>query len=58
MAKYSKAAQDKIHKTMEEFEQGTLKSSSGEVVKDRKQALAIGLSEAREAGLKVPKEKK
>jgi len=43
---------------MEEFKEGKLKSSSGEKVKNRKQAVAIGISEAREAGLKVPKQKK
>ncbi len=43
---------------MKEFKEGKLKSSSGEKVTSRKQAVAIGLSEAREEGLKVPKEKK
>ncbi len=55
MAKYSKAAQDKIHDVMEEFKEGELKSGrSGKVVKDRKQAVAIGISEARRAGKKTP----
>jgi hypothetical protein len=61
MAKYSKKAQDKIEKVMHEFKEGTLKSGkngSGGKVKSRKQAIAIGISEAREAGLKVPPEKK
>ena len=60
MAKYSKKAQDKIGKVMHEFKEGTLKSgkggSSGKV-KSREQAIAIGISEAREAGSKVPPEK-
>jgi Family of unknown function (DUF6496) len=55
MAKYSKKAQDKIGEVMHEFKEGNLKSSSGAVVKDRKQAIAIGISEAEEAGYKVPK---
>jgi Family of unknown function (DUF6496) len=56
--KYSEKAQDKVEKVMHEFKEGKLKSSSGEKVKSRKQAVAIGISEAREKGLKVPKEKK
>jgi Family of unknown function (DUF6496) len=55
MAKYSKKAQDKIGEVMHEFKEGKLKSSSGAVVKNRKQAVAIGISEAEEAGYKVPK---
>ena len=61
MAKYSKKAQDKIEEVMHEFKERTLKSGkdgSGGKVKSRKQAIAIGISEAREAGLKVPPEKK
>ena len=61
MARYSKRAQDKIEEVMHEFKEGTLKSGkdgSGGKVKSRKQAIAIGISEAREAGLKVPPEKK
>lgn len=57
MAKYSKKAQDKVEKTMHERKHGTLKSSSGQKVTSRKQAIAIGLSEAREAGAKVPAKK-
>ncbi len=61
MAKYSKKAQDKVEKVMHEYKEGTLKSGkkgkSGKV-KSRKQAIAIGLSEARKAGAKVPKKKK
>jgi hypothetical protein len=54
MAKYSKKAQDKVEKSMHEYKHGELKSGSGAKVKNRKQAIAIGLSEAREAGAKVP----
>lgn len=57
MAKYSKKAQEKVEKTMHERKHGTLKSSSGKKVTSRKQAIAIGLSEAREAGAKVPAKK-
>jgi hypothetical protein len=59
MAKYSKKAQEKIGEVMHEFQEGTLKSGKngiGGKVKSRKQAIAIGISEAREAGLKVPAE--
>ena len=56
MAKYSKKAQTKVEKVMKEMEHGTLKSGrSGKKVTDRKQAIAIGLSEARAEGAKVPK---
>jgi hypothetical protein len=58
MAKYSKKAQDKIEKVMREKKRGTLKSGrSGKKVTSRKQAIAIGISEARAAGAKVPKKK-
>lgn len=57
MAKYSANAQKKIGKVMDEFSKGKLKSSSGDKVTDRKQAIAIGISEAKEAGFKVPKKK-
>ena len=56
--KYSKAASRKVEKVMHERKQGTLKSGSGRKVKSRKQAIAIGLSEARKAGAKVPKKAK
>ena len=57
-AKYGKKAQDKVEKAMHERKKGTLKSgSSGKKVKSRKQAIAIGLSEARRAGGKVPAKK-
>ena len=55
MAKYSKKAGDKVEKTMQEKKEGTLKSGSGKKVTSRKQAIAIGLSEARKEGAKVPK---
>jgi len=56
MAKYSKGAQKKVEKAMHEKKSGTLKSGrSGKKVKSRKQAIAIGLSEARKEGAKVPK---
>jgi len=57
--KYGKKAQDKVEKTMHERKRGTLRSgSSGAKVKSRKQAIAIGLSEARRSGAKVPAKKK
>ena len=58
MAKYSKKAGAKVEKVMHEFKEGTLKSGKdgkGGKVKSREQAIAIGLSEAREKGAKVPK---
>jgi hypothetical protein len=56
--KYSKASQKKVEKVMRERKAGTLRSgSSGKKVTSRKQAIAIGLSEARRAGKKVPKKK-
>jgi hypothetical protein len=58
MARYSKKAGDKVEKVMHEKKEGTLKSGrSGKKVTSRKQAIAIGLSEARKAGAKVPKKK-
>lgn len=58
MAKYSKAAQKKVKRAMHEKKAGTLKSGrSGRKVTNRKQAIAIGLSEARKSGAKVPKKK-
>lgn len=57
--KYSKASQKKVEKVMHEFKRGRLKMGrSGKKVKSRKQAIAIGLSEAREEGKKVPPPKK
>ena len=56
--RYGNLAQQKVKKAMEERKAGTLKSGrSGKKVKSRKQAIAIGLSEARRAGGKVPKRK-
>ncbi len=56
MARYGKKAQDKVEKAMHERKHGTLKSGrSGKKVTSRKQAIAIGLSEARREGGKVPK---
>lgn len=57
MAKYSKEAQHKVEKSMKEMKAGKLKSGSGKKVTNPKQAVAIGLSEAREEGAKVPKKK-
>ena len=57
MTKYSKGAQEKVGKVMHEFKEGNLKSGSGKKVKSRKQAVAIGISEARDEGKKVPKKK-
>lgn len=54
MPKYGPKAQKKMKKVMGEFKAGKLKSSSGHKVTSREQAVAIGLSEAREAGAKVP----
>jgi uncharacterized protein DUF6496 len=59
MAKYGKKAQSKVRRAMHERKRGTLKSGrSGKKVKSRKQAIAIGLSEARRSGAKVPRRKK
>lgn len=58
MAKYSEKAQEKIGEVMKEYKNGKLKSGKdgkGGKVKNRKQAIAIAISEAKEAGLKVPK---
>lgn len=58
MAKYSKKSQDSVENAMHEMKRGQLKSGrSGKKVTSRKQAIAIGLSEAREKGAKVPKKK-
>jgi Family of unknown function (DUF6496) len=55
MARYGKKAQEKVKKVMHEKKKGTLRSGkSGKKVTSRKQAIAIGLSEARRAGAKVP----
>lgn len=57
MTKYSQKASEKVEKTMHEMKEGKLKSGSGQKVTSKKQAVAIGLSEARKAGAKVPKKK-
>ena len=58
MAQYGKKAQSKVKRAMHKRKAGTLKSGSGRKVKSRKQAIAIGLSQARKAGGKVPSRKK
>ena len=58
MAKYGRKASQKVEKAMHERKRGTLRSGrSGKKVTSRKQAIAIGLSEARRAGGKVPRKK-
>jgi hypothetical protein len=59
MARYGKKAQQKVRKAMHERKRGKLRSGrSGRKLKSRKQAIAIGLSEARRAGAKVPKRRR
>lgn len=55
MAKYGKSASKNVESAMRRRKKGTLKSGSGRTVTSRKQAIAIGLSEAREKGAKVPR---
>jgi ribosomal protein S21 len=55
MAKYGKSASKTVESAMRRRKRGTLKSGSGRTVKSRKQAIAIGLSEARKKGAKVPR---
>ena len=58
MAQYGKKASEKVEKAMHEKKKGTFKSGrSGKKVTSKKQAIAIGLSEARKAGAKVPRKK-
>lgn len=58
MARYSKKASEKVKQALHEQKRGALKSGqSGKKVKSRKQAIAIGLSQARRAGAKVPNKK-
>ncbi len=58
MARYGEKSQEKVKKVMREKKRGTLRSGkSGKKVTSRKQAIAIGLSEARRAGAKVPSKK-
>ena len=56
--KYSKSASNDVEREVRAYKRGKLKSGSGRKVKSRKQAIAIGLSEARKKGKKVPKRKK
>lgn len=58
MPRYSKSASNDVEGAMHKRKRGTLESSSGRKVKSRKQAIAIGLSEARRKGKKVPAGKK
>lgn len=57
MAKYSKKAGEKVEEAMHERKEGTLKTGTGKKVTSKKQAIAIGLSEARKEGAKAPKKK-
>jgi hypothetical protein len=57
MAKYGKKASKTVESAMRRRKKGTLKSGSGRKVKSRKQAIAIGLSEARKKGAKVPRKR-
>lgn len=56
--RYGKKASRKVKRAMHERKRGELRSGSGKKVKSRKQAIAIGLAQARRAGAKVPKRKK
>ena len=57
MARYGTKSQKKVKETMHELKRGKLRSGSGKKVTSRKQAVAIGLSQARKSGAKVPKKK-
>jgi Family of unknown function (DUF6496) len=57
MAKYGRSASKRVKSAMHRKKKGTLKSGSGRKVTSRKQAIAIGLSEARKKGAKVPRRK-
>ena len=57
MAKYSKKASEKVEEAMHEMKEGTLKTGSGKKVTKKEQAIAIGLSQAKKEGAKVPKKK-
>ncbi|MGN7204297.1 DUF6496 domain-containing protein [Pedobacter sp. SAFR-022] len=57
MAKYSKKAGEKVEEAMHEMKAGKLKTGAGKKVTSQKQAVAIGLSEAKKEGAKVPKKK-
>ncbi len=58
MPKYGKKAQESVKEAMHKRKKGQLKSGSGKTVKSEKQAIAIGLSEARKKGAKVPEKKR
>ena len=58
MAKYSKKSGEMVERAMKEKKKGTLRTGTGKKVTSRKQAVAIGLSQAREKGAKVPPKKK
>ena len=58
MARYSKGAGKRVKSAMRRRKKGTLRSGSGKRVTSRKQAIAIGLSEAREKGARVPRKSK
>jgi hypothetical protein len=58
MARYGKSASKNVESAMRRRKRGTLRSGSGKRVTSRKQAIAIGLSEAREKGAKVPRKSK
>jgi hypothetical protein len=57
MAKTATKGNSKVKKVMHEFKEGTLKSGSGRKVSNRKQAVAVALSEARKSGARIPKKK-
>lgn len=57
MAKYSKKAGEKVEEAMHEMKEGKLKTGTGKKVTSKKQAVAIGLSQAKKEGAKVPKKK-
>ncbi|WP_196941225.1 DUF6496 domain-containing protein [Sphingobacterium pedocola] len=57
MAKYSKKASEKVEEAMHEMKEGELKTGTGKKVTSKKQAVAIGLSQAKKEGAKVPKKK-
>jgi len=57
MAKYSEKASEKVGTAVHEMKEGKLKTGTGKKVTSKKQAIAIGLSEAKKAGAKVPKKK-
>ena len=57
VTKTASKGKSKVRKVMHEYKEGTLKSSSGKKIKNRKQAVAVALSEARQAGARIPKKK-